>query len=170
MRKINNRGLTLIELLVAIAISSMVITLIYHITLTSQKAAHKDVLKTALNNEAVYITEHMNEALLNTDQVEAEDLDEENNQFSSFAAINISLEHEGSSGDFQETRSTIKIKIADGNLYIDGKVINSPDYMLSNSYFTSENGNLNCYFTIKQKSSDHSLKFFTVYSIQKGEG
>lgn len=164
MKTVNQKGLTLVELLAVIAISSIILVVGYSILFSMIKSADHSAVQTKLRNESVLITQQVNQAMLNIDAVEAAGTTDADGKFKSFYAI------DKAATDVDGNRAhdtTVFIQInADGNLLIDNKQVNSDGYSLKNTAFKEVNSNLQIYYVIDDLINHEQLTLFKIFPLK----
>jgi prepilin-type N-terminal cleavage/methylation domain-containing protein len=137
-------GLTLVELLAALAISGMIIAMVNTLLVWSLGTYNKVMLETKLRNESNYILAQLNQTLLNSDVITTTD---PNNSIKIFTATTASaspISHDIVLYD--EGSQAVSLKI-------DGKTINNSNYSLYGSYFFKDDYGLRANLEIRRKNS-----------------
>lgn len=142
-------GITLVELLATLLLSSVVVILVFSLFSQAMKAGDDTVKQTDRRNEMVFICKQLDNAMLNIDTIKV--LDEngmENDYFNHFKGIDYRLlenPEKGKQGEpeFKEVEfATTEIQLLDGNLLVDDIQVNCNDYQLETLPFSFENGGL----------------------------
>ncbi len=148
----NQKGITLIEMLLVLALSSMVITLGASFLITMFKASDRTLWETNLRNESVLVIDALNKTMENADELIIEDND---NNISGLNLVNMikieMIEDPINAGSFTEQRFTIPIKIESGNLYINDRKVNGDQFSLENTLFFIKDKQLICKIIIQDK-------------------
>ncbi|PLR93704.1 PulJ/GspJ family protein [Bacillus sp. T33-2] len=160
MKGLNEKGITLIELLMVLAISSIIITLGYSILFSTMKTTDKSMNETELRNEAVLITQQFDRTLLNIDEIDPINGDE-TGSFTTFNASDFNPD-----GTHKEN-SPVNIKIDNENLLAGGKQINSDQFSLENTTFKFQNDQLTVHFVIKNTSTGKEFELYKKYGLAK---
>lgn len=164
MKKTDQRGLTLVELLAVIALSSIILAVGYSILFSTIKSADHSAVQTKLRNESVLITQQFNQAMLNVDSIEIVGEQNANGKFTSFQAIDKAATADASN---QGQDVIVPVEITnDGNLLINNKQINSVGYSLKNTTFRQINGNLQVYYAIDDLNNHARFTLLKIYNLQ----
>ncbi len=164
MKKIDQKGLTLVELLAVIALSSIILTVGYSILFSMMKSAEQSAVQTKLRNESILITQQFDQAMLNSNSVEIASTPNADGTFQSFHAIDRRINEEQPD---QVKTLVISFEItADGTLLINNKQINSDGYSLKKTRFKQANGNLQVYYAIEELKTHKQFTFFKLYQLQ----
>lgn len=148
LRKREN-GLTLVELLATIVISSIVLIVVFSIFSQAIQTGNKTMQQTNERNEMVFICKQLDRAMLNIDSIEI--LDENgvgtNGAFNHFKGIDHRIienpnKEEEEDKFIEVVFDEIEIYLLDGNLFIDDLQVNDDDYVLRSDPFSLKNGGL----------------------------
>lgn len=164
MKIVDQKGLTLVELLAVIGISAILLSVGYSILFSMIKSADHSTAQTKLRNESVLITQQFNQAMLNIDSIEAVGAADSDGKFRSFNAID-----KGTTDVNGVQTQNVIVPIAineDGNLLINYKQINSDGYSLKNTRFKQVNGNLQVYYVLYDLNSKEQFTQFKIYNLQ----
>lgn len=124
----NSKGMTLVELLVAIAIFSTVISIIYGIYISNVKYIDKENIKTTLQNEAQVIDSTFLQLSMQSKGI----VDCSLNNTDEFQEVKfIALEYEGNVIKWEVEDSKLKLQVI-SNYELDTEVV-------ENEYYISEN-------------------------------
>ncbi|XJZ26381.1 Tfp pilus assembly protein FimT/FimU [Bacillota bacterium Lsc_1132] len=164
MKKIDQRGITLVELLAVIAISSALLAVGYSILFSMIKSAEYSTAQTKLRNESILITQQFDQAMLNIDSIEIVGEPDPDGKFQFFQAID-KQPAEDNSDQVQTVVIPFKIS-AEGKLLINNKQINSDEYSLKRTTFKQVNGNLQVYYVIDDLNSHEQFTLFKNYKLQ----
>lgn len=168
MRTRNQKGLTLIELLAVISISSIVLLVAYSILTSMIVTNSNSTSKTNLRNEAVTISQHIENIMLNVDSIQINGTKDANGQFQSFTAVD-TRRTETSPGKFTESSINNTFDITNGNLLINGSSMNSASYSFQNTTFKLlDASTLQVNYVILDPKTKQSFKLFKVYKLQGG--
>ncbi|WP_018660953.1 PulJ/GspJ family protein [Heyndrickxia acidiproducens] len=165
MRVQNERGVTLVELLAAIFISFLIIGGIYAVFINLVKQSEADLSKKNLVIEQTAILKNMNRAMENVDQVEVSGDEDANGTFTSFIAIDHKMVEQNGGRSYTTKKTSIPITTTNGNLSIDGMIINSDHVSLDHTAFKLDKDILQCHFVIKDKKHDQIKKLFVSYQL-----
>ena len=161
-----SRGITLIELLLVLALSSMVLTLGASFVVSMLKASDRTMTETTSRNETVLILDKLNKTMENADDIEV-DPDQKNidGSFKLFTVIETEEVDPNNDGIFDKVETRKVIHINDSDLLIDGSKINSENYSLEKSSFTLQNDQLVCKLFIQLRHGNKKpyeiLKIYT---------
>ncbi|MGG4491684.1 prepilin-type N-terminal cleavage/methylation domain-containing protein [Metabacillus idriensis] len=145
----NERGVTLIELLLVLVLSSMVLTLSASFLFTMFKTSDQTLLETELRNESVLILDSLNKAMENADGLLLSEGASEIVKKVNVSQINIIDEN----GVFKENPITFIIEIKNGNLLINNNIVNHPNFSMADSVFYQKENKLVCKIIIKEKNT-----------------
>ncbi|QNG61053.1 prepilin-type N-terminal cleavage/methylation domain-containing protein [Bacillus sp. PAMC26568] len=162
----NQKGVTLIELLLVLALSSMVITLGTSFLITMFKASDRTLADTSLRNESVLVLDALNKTMENADELEIED----NNNTTGLNHIEITeiemIEDPNNAGSFLEVRVTIPIHVDKGNLYIKNRAVNGEQFSLENTTFYINKNKLICKIIIQdRRSNSEPYEILKIYDL-----
>ncbi|WP_191560708.1 prepilin-type N-terminal cleavage/methylation domain-containing protein [Metabacillus idriensis] len=148
----NQEGITLIELLLVLALSSMVLTLGASFLITMSKASDRTLGETNLRNESVLVIDALNKTMENADELVIEDNDNNDSGLNLVNVIEIEMiEDPINSGSFIEQRFPLQIKIESGNLYINNRKVNGDQFSLESTLFFIKDKQLICKIIIQDK-------------------
>lgn len=149
---VNQNGLTLIELLLALAISSMVIVLGASFLITMFKASDRTLSETNLRNEAVLVLDAINKAMENVDDFEVQNISDTGLREITVVEIDKTV-NASNTGNEDEVRFSFQLKFKNDDLFIKNSRINDNNYSLNNSYFyvTEKPKQLICKIIIQEK-------------------
>jgi prepilin-type N-terminal cleavage/methylation domain-containing protein len=148
----DERGLTLVEILAALALSGLIITLASSIMITSALAVKRIDADTKLRNEANYISEAVEINLKNIS--EAVDPQPSATNFTSFT-----LKEFIGNASGNPTIHTFNVAIQSGALLIDGNKINGDTYTVS-GFFELVNNQVKVSLTVTDPSINKSMYIF----------
>lgn len=163
MKKIllNQKGITLIELLLVLALSSIILTMSTGFLMSMMKAGESTLSNTNLRNEAILIVDSLNKALENADEFAIEDLRGEK-------LTEITPTEIRKSVDGELDPVLIPLSLADGNLSIDDKQINNQNISLEGSHFfiAEDSSQLICKLVLKEKNTDSKpYEILKIYNL-----
>ncbi|CCQ97432.1 putative Predicted protein [[Clostridium] ultunense Esp] len=138
----NEEGVTLVELLVVLAISSLLIGIVTMILLSSLMAFDRLTSDTELRNESNFITTVLNQTLKNVDKVEILDQPADPNRIYHFQATEVVKKVDQTEEDRSQEIYITGDDATGYNLFIGGKRINKEGYSLKGSYFWIGDGEL----------------------------
>jgi prepilin-type N-terminal cleavage/methylation domain-containing protein len=166
MIKAKENGLTLIELLAVIAVSSIVLFVAYSILTSMLRTSDRTTVQTQLRNEAITISQRMDNILVNIDSVDNGGV---NGIFQNFNAID-NRKTETSPGVFSNSPITTPIAITNGNLLINNQIVNSANFSLQNTTFKllDNDTSLQINYEILDIKTNQTFKMFKIYSLQGG--
>ncbi|MGG5254882.1 PulJ/GspJ family protein [Neobacillus sp. SM06] len=164
MRKIDQKGFTLVELLAVIALSSIILAVGYSILFSMMKSAEQSTLQTKLRNESILITQQFDQAMLNIDLIERTGTPNADGTFQSFQGIDQRINEE--QPDQVETLVVPFEITADGKLLINHRQMNADGYSLAKTMFKQVNGNLQVYYVIEELKTHKQFTFFKLYNLQ----
>lgn len=156
-----DKGVTLVELLATLVISSIILLLIFSIFGQVMKAGDDTVQQTNKRNEMVFICKQLDNAMLNVNTIEI--LDETGSgaaNFHHFKGIehrtidNPNKDQVGEPVFQQVEHARTDFKLADGNLYIDDVQINNEGFTLEGTTFSLKNSGLSVKLQLKHTSGD----------------
>ncbi|WP_449537143.1 PulJ/GspJ family protein [Ferdinandcohnia sp. Marseille-Q9671] len=155
--KLNQKGITLIELLVALAIATVILSSIYGFTTTMLKSSNNTQTDTNLRNESIIITERLNSVFENANLVE--DINSSIAGNISFKVIDIN----------RITNRNIEydVKIKNQALSVDTETISSTRVTITNPQVSEKNNSLYFSFDIVDKSNtSNSKKVNLIYPLE----
>lgn len=166
----NGRGVTLVELLVVVAISSIFVTIAYSVLFTGMKSVDNSMNETNLTNESVLITTRFERYLQNVDTIYLLGRADNNGRFKSFEAVD-RKQIEVSPGVYVEQEESSIFEIRNGSLFIDGQIVNSDQYSLEDTafFYNHEHGELTVFYHITHIQSMKKNEFLKIYLIQRSE-
>jgi prepilin-type N-terminal cleavage/methylation domain-containing protein len=161
------KGLSLAELLAALAVSSIIIGIAYTGLISSIMVFDKVTAETNLRNELNYVLTTLNKTLLNVDRVEIVPGFGNNEQFTKFKAIEVVKDVNGNE-TLYETLIELNGNSESGiDLIVNGERMNDDRYSLDGSYFSLIDGDLEVYLSIKKESSPIKPLFtYTIYTLE----
>lgn len=165
----NENGITLIELLAVMAISSMVLIIAFSIFSSMMKVNDKSIIQTNLRNETILISLRIDDVMNNTDTVEIIGESDENGFFQQFKAIDKRTElavNEKGEDVFKDIDIPTDIIIENGILYIDGKKINSDSFSLTNTVFSNKSGGLLANLVVYDIENKETYEINKLYNLQ----
>jgi prepilin-type N-terminal cleavage/methylation domain-containing protein len=172
MKRQNERGLTLIELLAALAISSIILIVAYSILSTMIKSNDRSSTQITIQNESVIISQKIENLMPNIDSVQIpNDVNvDANGGFKKFIAID-KRKIESSPGVFNDIDPPITtlIEINNRNLLINNQKVNSDNYSLENTTFKLLNKTtLQVYYELINLKRNVEISLYKVYTLQGG--
>lgn len=161
------RGVTLVELLMVLAISSIFISIAYSILFTGMKSVDNSINETNLTNESVLITTRFERHLQNVDTVNLLGKADNNGRYKRFEAVD-QRKIEVSPGVYEEREESFLFEIRDGALIIDGQIVNSSQYSLEDTgfFYNHDNGVLSVFYHITDLHNRGNEAFLKLYSIK----
>lgn len=162
---LNQKGITLIELLLVLVLSSIILTMSTGFLLSMMKAGESTLSKTNLRNEAVLIIDSLNKALENADEFGLGDI--KGQELTKVTPIKIT-KRVNASNVLEETRIPIPVIFSGGNLSIDGKPVNNENISLEGSHFfiAEDSSQLICKLVLKEKNTDSKpYEILKVYNL-----
>lgn len=167
MKKEN--GLTLVEMVVALAISSLVLIIGFSILISMMKVKEETQNKTILRNEMQYIIKELDNILLNTDQIVIEGELDENGFFQKFIAKDI-RHIQKTTGEYEEIEhASTTIEIQNKKLLIDGKPVHSDQYTTNEAPFSQQRGSLLLHLIVTDDASHESYEVKKWYRLGEGD-
>ncbi|MCM3021900.1 PilW family protein [Heyndrickxia ginsengihumi] len=164
----NEKGVTLVELLATILISTIIIGVIYSVFIMTITKTKEDMNQKSFIKEQTAILQYMDRTMENVDDVEVVSDTDDSGRFTSFNAINIKTV-EGADHSFTQQETSVPIAIANNNLEIDNTMINNDGISLDGTTFVIKNGTLQCNFVMKDTKNNLTKQFFASYKL-RGEG
>jgi type II secretory pathway pseudopilin PulG len=184
----NQNGITLIELLTVLAISSMVVILAISIFTSMMKISDKSINHTYLRNESVLIIHQLDEFLMNTDTININGEADPEGNFTSFYAINKTSElttNEKNEDVFVDKEQYTLLNIVSGDLLLFPKCsasgeeeksitceegskqrINSESYSVSDTFFTLKGNGLFMKLIVVDNEKNTKFEVSKLYSVQ----
>ncbi|WP_158555869.1 PulJ/GspJ family protein [Peribacillus glennii] len=164
--KLNDKGLTLVEVLVSISIFFVLSSLVYGIFFSSVNSSKKVVDHNELRNELVMVAEQINDFCDNAQEFKIDEV--VNGEVTAIQVVDV---HDKG----QSTPLKI-IKKEDGDLFL---IESNIERMINSDYATAEktsltvnnDGNLEFNFVISFKDSTRQAKaqsLFTIYDVEEG--
>ncbi|OHR71928.1 hypothetical protein HMPREF3291_23035 [Bacillus sp. HMSC76G11] len=148
----NQQGISLIELLAVLALSSMVIILGASFQTGMFKAGNLTITKNELRNESVLILDALNKAMENAD-----DFASDNQIGAELKAVNL-LEiekiYDENKKEFTESRNTFSIEVRGNALFIRGKQVSDERHVLRDTKFLINGNQLVCTIILNTKDSN----------------
>ncbi|QHS24266.1 prepilin-type N-terminal cleavage/methylation domain-containing protein [Virgibacillus sp. MSP4-1] len=159
----NERGVTLVEVLAVLALSSIVLIGVYSFTSSMLKADERASTATDIRNEVILITEQLNQFFINTDRV----------MISSDKPLQFKVVKQKSTidetGKVKQTNAEAEFKYQNKTIYIDGKRINSDSYQITEPELMNQNQNSHLRFTVQhQEKTDVTKDVNLIYSTGGG--
>lgn len=155
--KLNQKGITLIELLAALAIATIILSSVYGFTTTMLKSSNKTQVDTNIRNETIIITERLNTIFENANVVEEIETSEPGNI--SFKIIDFNR--------IINVNNEYGVSIKNNALSIDTEIINSPRVKITNPNATEKNNSLYFSFEIVDKDNvSNSKKVNLIYPLE----
>lgn len=180
----NENGLTLIELLAVLALSSMVVIMAVSIYTSMVKVSNKSIIETNLRNETVLIVHQLDEIMMNTDTIKIDGEADDTGLFKSFFAVDKSTElakNEKGEDTFKENENLTSIKINGDHLLTcradsttlncdasGQKRINSESYLVTDTVFSLKSSGLFVKLVVVDKDNGTKYEVNKLYSL-KGE-
>jgi prepilin-type N-terminal cleavage/methylation domain-containing protein len=155
----NEKGITLVEMLAALALSSIVLIGVYSFLTTMLKADERVINDTDIRNEVVLIQEHLNNFFKNSDGIEIVSTSP-----LSFHVVEQKTNIDASGSLITTTEK--RLFSYDGqDIYLDGEKINSYDYFVSAISLENRNANSHLKFTVQHKDKTDLVKeVYLIYS------
>lgn len=146
----NNKGITLVELLAVLAISSIIITSLYSFTMTMLKAEDRTSEDISIRNEIVILKMELNEFFENAKKVE------DNGNF-----ITV---YETADSEVGEN-----LEFNNGNIYIADRQINSSYFVIEKISFNKYNKTFHLHLLVQNgENPDIQEEIYLVYPIREG--
>lgn len=160
-------GVTLIEILSVMTISSLLILIVYSMFFSATKVYQTSLESTNLRNEAVLILTQFDKVMMNVDTIEINGEMDDNGYFHSFHAINSGYQLDESSGGYKETTySRDQIEINESGFSINGNNIHSENYFLEGSSFSLKNSALLLDLVILDVKNGDKFQVNKLYDVQ----
>jgi prepilin-type N-terminal cleavage/methylation domain-containing protein len=162
----NEKGLTLVELLVVLAISSAFIIIAFSILASMSKAADKSMNDTLVRNETIYISQQLDKAMDNVDTAEISGSQQADGSFKAFNAVDKRMK-ETSPGLFEEAPINTLIQISGNDFTIGGKKLNSEGFTAKDTVFLLKNGQLHVKLAVANlKKNQQKYEVYKIYNLQ----
>lgn len=157
--KLNQKGITLIELLVSLAIATVILSAVYGFTTTMIKSSNKTQVDTNLRNESIIITERLNSIFENANEVV--DLDTSKPGAVSFKIID----------DNKISNTTIEyvVNVKNKALLIGSEIISSTRVNITNPTAKVPEGTNSFYFSFEledKSNGSNSKKVNLIYPLE----
>lgn len=147
----NQKGISLIELLLVLALSSMVIMLGVSFQAGMFKAGNRTLNETYLRNESILIIDLLNKAMENADQFSEDSL--RDTELKAIYLVDIEKVYDENKKEFIEQKETIPIEIKGNALFINGKQVSDDRYTLKDTKFFIKENQLVCTISLNNKES-----------------
>ncbi|PLR68301.1 prepilin-type N-terminal cleavage/methylation domain-containing protein [Bacillus sp. UMB0893] len=147
----NQKGISLIELLLVLALSSMVIMLGVTFQAGMFKAGNRTLNETYLRNESILIIDLLNKAMENADQFSEDSL--RDTELKAIYLVDIEKVYDENKKEFIEQKVTIPIEIKGNTLFINGKQVSDDRYTLKDTKFFIKENQLVCTISLNNKES-----------------
>ncbi|WP_191567013.1 prepilin-type N-terminal cleavage/methylation domain-containing protein [Metabacillus idriensis] len=147
----NQKGISLIELLLVLALSSMVIMLGVSFQAGMFKAGNRTLNETYLRNESILIIDLLNKAMENADQFSEDIL--RDTELKAIYLVDIEKVYDENKKEFFEQKVTIPIEIKGNALFINGKQVSDDRYTLKDTKFFIKENQLVCTISLNNKES-----------------
>lgn len=148
----NQQGISLIELLAVLALSSMVIILGASFQTGMFKAGNLTMTKNELRNESVLILDALNKAMENTDEFASDS--QIDTEVKAVNLLEIEKIYDENKKEFTESRNTFSIEVKGNALFIRGKQISDDRHILKDTKFLIIGNQLVCTLIINTKNSN----------------
>lgn len=160
----NQKGISLIELLVVLALSSMIIILGASFQTGMFKAGNLTIAKNELRNESVLILDALNKAMENADEfAPGSPL---NAELKAVNLVEIEMVYDENKKEFTEQRETISIEVKGNVLFIKGKQVSDDRHILKDTKFLINNNQLICTIILNTKDSKADpYKIIKIFSL-----
>lgn len=158
----NENGLTLIEVLAALTLTTIIMVTMYSFFFSYIKNDQRINTNILVRNESVQILEQLNNDFENVDTISNSI---GNPSLTSFDAVDKKLTV-NNDGTTTETDLTIHVELRDDSLYVNNKKVNDSTVSLTGTQFYMENGDLDLNLVIASKADPNVvLKTNTVFSL-----
>lgn len=159
-------GVTLVELLAVLAISSIILITAYSIYTTAMRVNKASIEDVNIRNETIEICNQFDKMMLNVDTIEIIGEANSEDHFTSFWAIENGVEMNTTSGEYEEIeRSKVAIEINKKDLLIKGRRINSDPYSVEGSSFSLKNGGLLVNLIISDQQNNQKFEVNKFYRL-----
>ncbi|MCK6204989.1 type II secretion system GspH family protein [Bacillus infantis] len=161
----NEKGLTLVETLVVLAISSAFIIIAFSILASMSKAAEKSMNDALLRNETIYITQQLDKAMDNVDAAEISGSEQADGSFKAYNAVDKRMD-ETSPGIFEEAPINTLVQISGNDFTIGSKKINSDGFTAKDTVFILKNGQLHVKLIVANLTNKQKYEVYKIYNLQ----
>ncbi|MGD6877984.1 prepilin-type N-terminal cleavage/methylation domain-containing protein [Bacillus infantis] len=161
----NEKGLTLVETLVVLAISSAFIIIAFSILASMSKAAEKTMNDALLRNETIYITQQLDKAMDNVDAAEISGSQQADGSFKAYTAVDKRMD-ETSPGIFEEAPINTLVQISGNDFTIGSKKINSDEFTAKDTVFILKNGQLHVKLIVANLTNKQKYEVYKIYNLQ----
>jgi len=152
----NEDGLTLVELLAAIALSALLLMLVSTVLTTSLLAYGRINHETELRSQAVTISASLQAKLKNTIKITDRDAVGPLDQFHAEVLTDVL------SGSTQP----VTVRLNDGNLYVNGSRMNDDELLLAGSFFVKDTSGLQLHLKFRLIQAPNVEPLFLFVSIK----
>ncbi|MGD6795657.1 prepilin-type N-terminal cleavage/methylation domain-containing protein [Metabacillus indicus] len=161
---INQKGVTLIELLLVLSLSSMVILLGVSFHSGMSKAGKQTLSQNDLRNESILVLDSLNQAMENADAFSTQSI--VNTDLKNVSLVKAEKVYDADKKEFFEVVKPLIIEIKDQSLFIDGKQISDSRFTFEDSSFFIKDNQLICNLVLKLKHSDaQPYKLIKIYQL-----
>ncbi|MFD1018923.1 prepilin-type N-terminal cleavage/methylation domain-containing protein [Thalassobacillus hwangdonensis] len=166
MKLHNERGLTLVELLAVLALSTVVILIAYNLLFSTMGSIDRSSAQTKMRNEAALILYQFDEAMLNVDSIEI-DGGGTPDRFTQFTGVGEHIEDKNDgSGGYEFVEDRIAFSISGDDIVIDGNTLNDPEWRFTDSFFKYEGKKLYVQLEVADSESNETYQSSKIYRLK----